>query len=73
MSFGACGNGRSADEKTLILCGFAGFFTKYEPVFLTKKSVYKTRILREGVVNFHEILLCAGIVSVRWYSITVRE
>lgn len=73
LSNGACGDRLLAIEETLILCGLAGFFAKYETVFLAGKNVYKTRILREGVVNSHETLLCAGIVSVRRYSILVRE
>jgi hypothetical protein len=35
-------------EETLILCGLAGFFAKYVPVFLAGKNVYKIRILIEG-------------------------
>lgn len=39
-----CGDGLSAVEKTLILCGFQGFFYKYVPVFLAEKNVYKSFI-----------------------------
>ena len=36
---GACGDGMSAVEETLILCGLAGFFEDYVPVFLAEKNV----------------------------------
>ena len=35
----ACGDGMFAVEETLILCGLAGFFEDYVPVFLTGKNV----------------------------------
>ena len=37
----ACGDGMFAVEETLILCGLAGFFEDYVPVFLTGKNVYR--------------------------------
>lgn len=37
--YGACGDGLFAVEETLILCGLAGFFEDYVPVFLTGKNV----------------------------------
>jgi hypothetical protein len=37
-----------AIEETLILCGFAGFFEEYVPVFLERKNVYRTQISRGG-------------------------
>ena len=39
---GACGECLLAIEETLILCGLAGFFEEYVPVFLAEKNVYKT-------------------------------
>ena len=36
---GACGDGLLAIEETLILCGLAGFFCGYVPVFLVGKNV----------------------------------
>lgn len=33
-----CGNSLSAVEETLILCGLAGFFEGYVPVFLAGKN-----------------------------------
>ena len=32
-----------AVEKTLILCGLAGFFEEYVPVFLLAKNVYRAK------------------------------
>ena len=37
----ACGDCLLAIEKTLILCGFQGFFREYAPVFLAGKNVYR--------------------------------
>ena len=34
-----CGDGLLAVEETLILCGLAGFFEDYVPVFLAGKNV----------------------------------
>ena len=35
----SCGDGLPAVEETLILCGLAGFFEDYVPVFLAGKNV----------------------------------
>lgn len=40
-----CGNRLLAIKETLILCGLAGFFEEYVPVFLAGKNVYRTLIL----------------------------
>lgn len=37
----ACGDSLFAFEETLILCGLAGFFERYVPVFLAGKNVYR--------------------------------
>ena len=41
LSDGSCGDGLFAVEETLILCGLAGFFEGYVPVFLAGKNVYR--------------------------------
>lgn len=38
---GACGDSLLAVEETLSLCGLAGFFEDYAPVFLAGKNVYR--------------------------------
>ena len=44
----ACGGCLLAIEETLILCGLAGFFEEYVPVFLADKNVYRTWQLKRG-------------------------
>ena len=48
----SCGDRLLAVEETLSLCGLAGFFKDYVPVFLARRNVYRTRILQEGGSNF---------------------
>ena len=43
-----CGGCLLAIEQTLILCGLAGFFEEYVPVFLADKNVYRTWQLKRG-------------------------
>ena len=35
-------------QKTLILCGLAGFFRKYVPVFLVGKNIYNLEKFKRG-------------------------
>lgn len=37
-----------AVEEILILCGLAGIFRKYKPVFLAEKNVYKLKKIKRG-------------------------
>lgn len=40
-SLNTCGDSLLAVEETLSLCGLAGFFEDYAPVFLAGKNVYR--------------------------------
>ena len=37
-----------AVEETLILCGLAGFFEEYVPVFLAGENVYRKKKFKRG-------------------------
>ena len=37
-----------AVEETLSLCGLAGFYSKYVPVFLAGKNVYRIKKFKRG-------------------------
>lgn len=49
-------------KESLILCGLAGFFGKYVPVFLAGKNVYKTLKFKRGQKKSLQSKLYAGIV-----------
>ena len=40
-----------AEQESLILCGFQGFFEEYVPVFLAEKMYIKLQFLRGGGVK----------------------